>query len=71
MTVDELRNELALLPGDAVVRLWCDHGQASMKATTVTALNMREKDRQSWMCDDGGNEPEDGEPINVVEIGSP
>lgn len=71
MTVQELRDALANLPGDAIVRLWCDHGQSSMAASTISPQVMSDEDRAAWMCDDGGEPPEDGELANVVEIGAP
>lgn len=72
MTVKELIAQLSELPECAIVRLYCDHGQASMLATTVTAQHMTKKDARSWMCDDGECEkPTDAKPCNVVEIGAP
>lgn len=71
MTVQELIDELGGMPKDAVVRLWTDHGQASMKATTITCQHFRAKDRDSWMTDDGQEEVDEDHPCNVVEIGAP
>lgn len=71
MTVQELIDELSGMPGDATVRLWTDHGQTSMMATTVTAQHFREKERALWMTDDGQEEVDDEHPCNVVEIGAP
>jgi hypothetical protein len=71
MTVQELINRLNRMPADATVRLWTDHGQASMKATTITAQHFRAKERDSWMTDDGPEDVDDDHPCNVVEIGAP
>jgi hypothetical protein len=71
MTVNELRAELAYVPGDAIVRLWCDHGQMSMKASTVTRQHMNKKDRESWVVEDADSEVPEGSGCNVVEIGAP
>lgn len=71
MTVQDLIKNLNALPGDAIVRLWTDHGQASMMATTITQQHFRAKERASWMTDEGAEDVDDDHPCNVVEIGAP
>jgi len=68
MTLAELRKLTKYLPGSTIVRIYADHGQSSMLATTVTPMRMDAKSARAHMLDDI-DDVEVGVP--VVEIGAP
>jgi len=75
MTVKELMDELQKVPPETPVRLWCDHGQRSMKATTCNLAFVDKSEADQWIIDDiiGNDEVADydGEITRIFEIGSP
>ncbi len=79
MTAAELIAELLTVPPDTQIRVYADHGQICMKASTACLQSIRKADLGEWMCetvlpheledddDDGGRT----EVVQVFEIGAP
>lgn len=78
MTAAELIAELAKVPPETLVRVWADHGQASMGASTAGLQWIRREEADSWMAD-GTVHPEDlederaegAELVQIFEVGAP
>lgn len=79
MTAAELIAELLAIPPDTQIRVYCDHGQQCMKASTSGLQTIRKEDADSWMCDtvhpdDIADDPEEWHGIDLIqvfEIGAP
>jgi len=73
MTVDELRDWLNTLPGDALVTVYADHGSCTMKATTMTVQKVLTDKLKDFMLDTVHlDDQEPGEDYTtVIEIGAP
>jgi len=72
--VSELIADLQKMDQDLDVRIWADHGQMCMKATTVGVQRIRKEDENEHMIDDviGDDEiDEDEQYYYFCEIGSP
>lgn len=79
MTAAELIAELMMIPPDTQIRVYADHGQQSMRASTSGLMTIRKEDLDSWMCDtvhedDIADDPEEFSGVDLVkvfEIGAP
>ena len=79
MTAAELIAELAAIPPDTQIRVYCDHGQLCMMASTSGLQTIRKSDLEKYMCDtihpdDIADDPEEYDGaglVRVFEIGAP
>jgi len=73
MIVQELINWLLKQPSTAIVCVYADHGQSTMKATTTTLAKVHTEDlKESQMDTIHPNDEDDEEDYTeVVEIGAP
>lgn len=79
MNAAELIEELSKIPPDTQIRVYCDHGQQCMKASTTGLMTIRKEDLESWCCetihpDDIADDPEEfhgADLVQIFEIGAP
>lgn len=79
MTAAELIAKLLAIPPDTQIRVYCDHGQSCMRASTSGLMTIRKEDLDSWLCDtihqdDLADDPEEFHGVDLVqifEIGAP
>lgn len=75
MTAAELIAELQQIPPDTQIRVWADHGQSCMQASSSGMMTIAKVDLDEWMCDTVA--PEDADEYRkedlayVFEIGAP
>ena len=71
ITVKELIAALKGVDGTMPVRLWCDHGQVSMGASTTGIKYSSKAESTAWMSEDIHDDKEYTSDVPHFEIGSP
>jgi hypothetical protein len=73
MNVKELLETLKTVHPETQVRVWADHGQSCMLATTAGLQHISKNDINEYTCDIINQEDitEEDETVQIFEIGAP